>query len=163
MQTFLPFADFDLSAQALDNKRLGKQRVETLQIMQSLFEHRLITKVGEDILAPNEWYVEPILTRGWANHPAKLMWQGYEWALLQYQQAVVYEWVSCRGYGDTCLAKTTALYFKFLAEGYDEVPSWLGDEAFHLSHRSNLVKKDPDRYGFMWPDVPDNLPYIWPV
>ena len=32
MQTFLPYADFQRSAQVLDYKRLGKQRVEALQI-----------------------------------------------------------------------------------------------------------------------------------
>ena len=34
MQTFLPYADFAQSAKALDPKRLGKQRVETIQIVQ---------------------------------------------------------------------------------------------------------------------------------
>ena len=32
MQTFLPYADFKRSAESLDNKRLGKQRVEAMQI-----------------------------------------------------------------------------------------------------------------------------------
>jgi len=33
MQTFLPYPDFLQSLQSLDNKRLGKQRVETFQIL----------------------------------------------------------------------------------------------------------------------------------
>jgi len=45
MQTFLPFPDFEESAYALDQKRLGKQRVETLQIMQALFQVRLVTTI----------------------------------------------------------------------------------------------------------------------
>ena len=36
MQTFLPYPDFAESAKVLDNKRLGKQRVECLQIMKAL-------------------------------------------------------------------------------------------------------------------------------
>lgn len=32
MQTFMPYSDFEKVAQCLDNKRLGKQRVEALQI-----------------------------------------------------------------------------------------------------------------------------------
>ena len=36
MQTFLPFPDFKMSAQVLDYKRLGKQRVEALQILKTL-------------------------------------------------------------------------------------------------------------------------------
>ena len=36
MQTFLPYPAFDLSAQVLDRQRLGKQRVETLQVLKAL-------------------------------------------------------------------------------------------------------------------------------
>lgn len=42
MQTFLPYADFAESASVLDQKRLGKQRVETLQIFQALTGRRLV-------------------------------------------------------------------------------------------------------------------------
>ena len=38
MQTFLPFADFAASAAVLDDRRLGKQRVETLQVLRALVE-----------------------------------------------------------------------------------------------------------------------------
>ena len=41
------------------------------------------------------------------------------------------------------------------------MPYWLGNEKLHLSHQSNLMRKDPVYYGqFDW-QVPDNLPYIW--
>ena len=43
------------------------------------------------------------------------------------------------------------------------MPRWLGDEAFHLSHRSNLVRKDPEFYRLRFGDVPDDLPYVWPT
>ena len=33
MQTFLPFADFAETAAVLDHRRLGKQRIEVLQIL----------------------------------------------------------------------------------------------------------------------------------
>ena len=41
MQTFLPYADFEAWARALDTKRLGtkrlgKQRVETIQVVRGL-------------------------------------------------------------------------------------------------------------------------------
>ena len=36
MQTFLPVADFTESARLLDNPRLGKQRVECLQVLRAL-------------------------------------------------------------------------------------------------------------------------------
>ena len=62
MQTFLPFSDFDASAHALDVKRLGKQRVETIQIVRAL----------------------TVPDYGWRSHPAALMWKGYEEALGRY-------------------------------------------------------------------------------
>ena len=36
MQTFLPYPDFIASARVLDSKRLGKQRVEALQVLRGL-------------------------------------------------------------------------------------------------------------------------------
>ena len=36
MQTFLPYPDFAASAAALDDRRLGKQRVEALQVLRAL-------------------------------------------------------------------------------------------------------------------------------
>jgi hypothetical protein len=42
-------------------------------------------------------------------------------------------------------------------------PPWLGDNTFHASHKSNLLRKDPVWYGqFGWSE-PTDLPYVWPV
>jgi hypothetical protein len=43
------------------------------------------------------------------------------------------------------------------------LPAWPGEEAVHRSHRSALVRKDPAFYGPLFPDVPDELPYVRPV
>jgi hypothetical protein len=43
------------------------------------------------------------------------------------------------------------------------LPRWLGDPDFHRSHQSSLLRKDPEHYGPMFPGVPDDLPYVWPV
>ena len=40
MQTFLPYADFERTAAVLDVRRLGKQRVEVLQICNALHKER---------------------------------------------------------------------------------------------------------------------------
>jgi hypothetical protein len=46
------------------------------------------------------------------------------------------------------------------------LPSWVGDEALHLSHRSNLLAKEPDwyrpRFAERFGAEPDDLPYLWP-
>jgi hypothetical protein len=33
----------------------------------------------------------------------------------------------------------------------------------HRSHRSKLVQKAPEHYRPLFPDVPDDLDYVWPV
>ncbi len=149
MQTFLPYADFEQSARALDPKRLGKQRVETIQVV------RALTRPGY----------------GWANHPAVLMWRGFEEALGRYGFTCCAVWTEL-GFGDTCeltiatdlrTAGIAAVRTQEQLAAASALPPWLGDEALHRSHRSALVRKDPDHYRPRFPDVPDDLPYVWPV
>lgn len=133
MQTFLPYPDFVASAKVLDYRRLGKQRVETYQILRAL--------TGE--------------SAGWRNHPATKMWRGYEEALSVYGRAMCQEWID-RGYADTMIER-----FKHYDE-YD-LPPWMGNEAFHRSHQSNLIRKDPAFYSEKFAGVPDDLEYVWPT
>jgi len=136
MQTFLPYSDYVKSAQVLDMRRLGKQRVETLQILGALLD-------------PD---------KGWKNHPATKMWAGHEAGLAAYGVDICQEWLN-RGYKDTCLGKISAL----ITPDYSDIPDWIGDDDFHLSHQSNLLRKDAEHYGKYFPTVPDDLEYIWPI
>ena len=149
MQTFLPYADFERSARALDDRRLGKQRVEALQILRAL----------------------TYPTYGWKSHPAVLMWAGHEEALVAYALAVCGEWCR-RGFADTVVetigrdAAAVGLHHirtQAELEAAGELPSWLGDEALHRSHRSSLLRKDPEAYRPLFGDEPDDLPYHWPI
>lgn len=98
--------------------------------------------------------VNAILTRGaWCKHPAAKMWEDYVPALMHYSNVVIREWVA-RGYANTMQ----------IIEPSKEIiyPWWFGDEAFHASHRSNLLRKNPMWYRqFGWTE-PDDLPYLWP-
>jgi hypothetical protein len=90
-----------------------------------------------------------------ADHPAVKMWRGYDMALKLYTNTMIEEWIR-RGF------KNTLLYYDIRA---DELmyPWWFGDRRFHDSHKSNLLRKYPEYYcQFGW-DVPDDLPYVWPV
>lgn len=138
MQTFLPYESFHESARCLDRLRLGKQRIEAYQVLISLSDPGY----------------------GWQNHPAVRMWRGHEVWCAGYAQVICDEWVR-RGYRDTVRQKVLSLVER---AGWDIVPPppWLGLDSFHLSHRSNLVRKDPSRYGIMWPEVRPDLPYFWP-
>jgi hypothetical protein len=149
VQTFLPYAYFERSARALDRKRLGKQRVETIQVI------RALTKPDY----------------GGQNHPAALMWKGFEEALGRYGFACCEAWTEL-GFGDTC-ALTIATDLRAAGINFvrsqpelaaaDALPPWLGDEALHRSHQSALVRKDPEHYRTLFPDVPDDVAYVWPV
>jgi hypothetical protein len=108
---------------------------------------------------------------GWANHPAVLMWKGYEEGLGRYGLTVCEVWTGL-GFGDTCAASlgedlraagvTTVRTQEELAHA-GALPGWLGDEELHRSHQSSLLRKDPGHYRRLFRGVPDDLPYVWPV
>lgn len=142
MQTFLPLPCFEASAKCLDTKRLGKQRVECLQLVLCLRGY----------------------SQGWTKHPAVMMWSNHVPALIRYGLFICEEWIG-RDYKDTCfeslLKLSTISYTELMADDLP-MPKWLGDERFHDSHKSNLLRKDRIYYGrFEW-RVPSLYPYIWP-
>jgi hypothetical protein len=126
-------------------RRLGKQRVEALMILRGL--HR-----------PDF---------AWRNHPAVRMWRGYDEALLCYAVAITRRWRAL-GFKDTVLdmllteAPAPPRSQTELARRR-RLPAWLGMRAFHRSHQSALVRKNPVHYRPFFPDVPDDLPYVWPA
>lgn len=79
MQTFLPFLSFDASAAVLAARRLGKQRVEAVQVFRGL-------------VVPGY---------GWRRHPAVRMWAGCEEALVRYGLEICEVWTA-EGRADTC-------------------------------------------------------------
>lgn len=135
MQTFLisPDPTFRDTMQCLDTKRLGKQRVEAMQILQALQR----------------------TSGGWINHPAVRMWRGYDAMLRAYHDACIDAWIA-RGYVNT-------MQHLAIGQTWHATPSWWHDERVYASHRSNLLRKDAAHYGqFGWRE-PNNLPYHWPV
>jgi hypothetical protein len=141
VQTFLPYADFAESAAALDPRRLGKQRVETLQLLRA----------------------NTVPDYGWRHHPAAKMWRGYLPALVAYGLAMTDAWTAT-GRADTVRPQLLEFAPRVdgMSQGELELPPWLGDPAFHLAHRSNLLRKEPEFYRPLFGDDPDDLPYLWP-
>lgn len=144
--TFCPFEDFFDSLYYLDRQRLGKQRVEAMQILNVLLK-----------LKENSDY------RGaWANTPQVRMWQGYEEALKDYLNTAIECWI-LRGYNNN-------MDYHPVSDDYPK-PWWLGWEHFHASHQASLLRKDPEYYssyfcldpwylirGYLWPTkVPEDL------
>src|SRR3954453_380180 len=129
MQTFLPVADFTESARLLAEPRLGKQRVECLQVLRAL----------------------ELPDCGWANPPVGATWRGHTAGLVVYSLAMVRVWRE-RGFADSTETLIAEFAPEVVGRPQEELategllPSWVGDEALHRSHRSNLLAKDPEYY-----------------
>lgn len=142
MQTFIPYPDFRKSAECLDRQRLGKQRVESYQLLKAMNGE---SKKG-----------------GWVNHPACVMWKDYRDALVLYSVIVCDVWIE-RGYKDTCREKILA-YSSIPGKipGNVKLPPWWGREDIHSSHRANLIRKDAEFYlKYGWTEAPIDG-YVWP-
>lgn len=121
---------FRRCARILDNKRLGKQRVEAYQILKT------INNGGK-----------------WSNHPAVKQWKGFEKCLMLYINAHIDVWIS-RGYKntmDTYKVKADVQVPPFLTNKHfvDMHKSRLlfKDEAFYRSYCWNVK---PSSGGYYW-------------
>lgn len=130
MQTFLPHPRLWTSPECLDYRRLGKQRVETFQILNAL-DKRSAGEKG-----------------GWINHPATKMWEGHKDALTLYGIMACKIWQN-KGYEDNMCGpiighsdlvhtltwkpnlpgKSIHILSDFELEV--KMPPWFGDPDFH--------------------------------
>lgn len=131
MQTFLPYSDYEASAQTLDNKRLNKQILEGYQIL------KILSGASE--------------SGAWRNHPAVLMWKGAEKSLMEYIDNMVYE-ANCRGIKtDKNVANLNALKRSFSKNWGNSEPIWSKPEHVYrviTTHQANLYRKDPIIYAY---------------
>jgi hypothetical protein len=135
MQTFLTHSEFAKSANSLDERRLHNQ----------LNEFRVLRKA---ILGGPK--------TPWAHHPAAIMWHGHLGALCQYALAIAQE-MQFRG-----MPVDVQEIWSYARECPDiRNPAWLGDHEFHILHRRNLVRKNPEVY-WHWGLQPLDV-YIWPI
>ncbi len=158
MQTFLTSTNSLKCAQNLDSKRLNKQILEGYQILNVLSGR---TKGG------------------WRNHPAVLMWKGYEHGLWQYVGSMI-NIASLRGIKtENNVKNLNALYAECSDDWGNEHPAFWRDEnkvmRIITTHRANLFKKDPLYYvKYQYAvDSPYNAPccpdrkepckYYWPT
>ena len=130
MQTFLTSTNSLECAQNLDNKRLNKQILEGYQILNVLSGR---SKTG-----------------GWRNHPAVLMWKGYERGLWSYIESMV-QIANLRGIKtENNVRNLNALYQECSDDWGSEHPAFWRDENKRMriitTHRANLFKKDPLYY-----------------
>ena len=143
LQTWLPYPNYAESAHVLDTKRLSKQRTNVLEILDVLHEVNQQSKFYE--------------------HPVIEMWRGYEPQLCEYGLVVCEEYKS-RGHLEKCSARVSwHLDCATSGEFTMNKPPWFGHPGIHVSHRSALLRKDPDYYWRFFSGIPDDLPMIWPT
>jgi len=135
MQTFLPYPDFYATAKCLDLRRLGKQRIEGKQIIETLLG----------------------ISSGWKHHPAVKMWQRHVGGLAAYTIIICDEWIG-KGYKDT----QKKIILSLIDPDENDLPDWIGLEKFHASHRAALLAKKLEWYSqFNWMEEP-KIEYFWP-
>lgn len=137
MQTFMPYVDPSQTAEVLDNKRLGKQRVEAKQI------YDILTK-------PN------CPSQHWKNHPVVRGWKASGktglWYLEWYYHAMVKEWIQ-RGFNNTMPTSLTNLpddYYEFV--NY-VMPFFMqcNIEYVEQEYRKVLLSENYEHYKHFWP------------
>jgi hypothetical protein len=165
VNTFIMDQNLVLSASLLDNKRLGKQRVETRQIIDILEEiDRGSTTVN----------------KGFINHPAVKAWIGYTNQLKVYFNIIVREWCF-RGFKNNmdfysidenlyhivpCNFIGNKAYYDVTKFNKYSFPFWVNYPPFYLSHQASLCRKNPVYYSkFLREELKPflNNGYLWPT
>jgi len=177
VNTFLVHPDYTINAKLLNSQRLNKQITEATQIYNICRKiMSYMTERPEDIW---ELYDQARqITRehkiGWGNHPAVLMWLGYEDSLCEYIAACYNEWTTNRRRknGTLCQYKNKPP----LPKSVPIKPWWVYGTTLMLSHRVMLLNKEitrgePDWYKNLklFRDIPvktlehyAEYGYIWP-
>ena len=131
MQVFVPYPSVKESVRCLDAKRLGNQ----------IYRECLTLARGK-----------------WPNHPVSKMWWNHTYFLCDYALAGLEE-LSYRGlYYPNIFDKIHIIQITKTNTG---PPIWWGDERVHLSHQSNLLRKDPEHYSQYFGEVPP-MDYYYP-
>jgi hypothetical protein len=137
VNTFIPFSSFKKIAKCLDNKRLGKQRVEAQQILNAIERKRKGLKVT-----------------GWAHHPIVHMWYGYEQSLKRYVNTMIQEWIKRGFVNNMPLHKLSSI---------PPIPWFVKCQPINLSHQASLIRKNPEHYRKFFKPPAEYLKYkyIW--
>ncbi len=145
LRTWLPADTFIASATLLHDNEVYRIRQHVLFIL--------------NVLAGRHQHMR--------HSPHVVMWRGAELQLVAYGTTMCREWRQ-RGHDDKLEAQIYAFGEEALRIGTltpqlnGNKPWWLGNEGFHLSHRSGLVKINPEYYKTLWKDVSPDLPMVSP-
>jgi hypothetical protein len=121
MQVFLPSPDYYESLFLLDKKRLGKQRVEAKQLIDTILDRPMANGKPR---------------KGWYNHPAAVMYRQYIDSLIHYYNMSLAAFVLTGG------VNKKLEHEPYVRDTYNHsLPWWLGVKEIHASHRGRLKFK----------------------
>jgi hypothetical protein len=175
MMTFLVDENFRTSAALLDSRRLGKQRVEALQILVLLRKIHLVALLLKIVVPPRE--TSTIEKRKWIKDlvgvykksPVKIIvarngivnqteYGEYD-KLGWYSHPIVAMWF---GYEEALVEYLHAHLFEWIERGFRNTmifqafqgkiiyPPWISDDRIHDNHRGALLKKEITRKEKEW-------------
>lgn len=151
MITYVTHRGYGATAAALDDRKLGRQRVEAQEIFNTL-------TLGEEL--PKD--------------PVYRMWEGYEFALGIYCMMLCMEFTMHRGIADKIFWEVAAALKEMKRSDASfsmEHPPWHDDKDVMRSHRSNLLRLQNEGDAVAGHDylkhfgkaTPKNMPYLWPI
>jgi len=173
VNTFFLDHNVYISAKCLDNKRLNQQVNEAHIIYKKIKDFRKLAQIYNSPIPTDDYQVydwirniiktykadpnkDPSISVGYVYHPATLMWVNYFPALCHYLYVHQQECKSRGINANTTVEETNPnLDMK-------EYPPWTRDAEFIIRHRSNMVRKNADRYSAYFPGVNGDLLYFWP-
>lgn len=152
LNTWLPYDNYAESADILTDRHIFMQLQDCTKLLYWLTEMPLNRRT------PSKAQLE---------HPCVIQWRGYVPSLYDYTleiMMVAYERSSLTNKQEQIseMAENINILDGLVSNMKEETPSWLGNEDYHLSHKSNLIRLSRSAYESIWPDVPDNLELIWP-
>jgi len=143
VNVFIPLSDPHEIAKVLDDRRLGKQRVEAKQI---------ITIISGQAKS-----------NAWANHPVVLMWKDHLEELKYYYDVMILEWVG-RGFKNT-MPLYGIYQIPTSAHKRPKMPWFMYCKPVLLSHQASLLRKNYAHYHkyFRTPKAYMSRSYLWVV
>ena len=160
VNTFITSPSLEKCAKNLDNLRLGKQRVECIQLIS---------------------FIENTNNKGFKNHPVLIMWKEHVTALKVYCNFMIREFIA-RGFENTIpiyeLDETKIVFYDNIFNeetGLTEIikpqiekdsivfPIWFNWNPLILTHQASLLKKNNNYYSKIFEHNPKffKLGYLW--
>jgi len=144
MNIHLPYQSYTASLRILSDEDLRKQCRDAYTIVGMLTGFQFTNHLPIQ---------KKVFWEKYAQHPDVLLWKGYSRSLTFYCNTALALWEE-RGF------EQKIPYVPHM--GYAVKPHFVGDPQYHKFQQSQLVAKNPVRYGTVFKDIPPDLEPYYP-